>query len=58
MTAIVAGFILYTQSAGVVYTGAGAVACLVTVKIVKKVIRQDRPVIQRPGLKKRKTTYG
>ncbi|KAJ3856021.1 DnaJ domain-containing protein [Lentinula lateritia] len=57
VTALTAGFILYTQSSGVAYFASGAVACMIAVKIVKKMIRQERPVMQRPG-KKRKKTYG
>ncbi|KAJ4000801.1 DnaJ domain-containing protein [Lentinula boryana] len=57
VTALTASFFLYTQSSGVAYFGSGAVACMIAVKIVKKMIRQERPVMQRPG-KKRKKTYG
>ncbi|KAE9396060.1 PAP2-domain-containing protein [Gymnopus androsaceus JB14] len=56
VTALTAGFVLYTQSVGAAYFGAGATACLFSVKIVKKMVRQDRP-LQRKG-KKQKKTYG
>jgi len=57
VTGLSVGFFLYTKSAGVAYFGSGAIACMFAVKIVKKLVRQERPVMQRPG-KKRKKTYG
>ncbi|KZS95850.1 PAP2-domain-containing protein [Sistotremastrum niveocremeum HHB9708] len=53
VTALTALFFLYTRSLGVAYFIAGAVACSIFVKSVKKVIRQPRP----PGLSK-KVSYG
>ncbi|KAJ7273697.1 phosphatidic acid phosphatase type 2/haloperoxidase [Mycena haematopus] len=44
--------ILWTRSAGVAYCGAAAVACSLSVKILKHGIRQPRPVLGR------KKTYG
>jgi len=52
VTALTAVSILLTRSAGVVYFGAGAVACSLSVQILKRGIRQPRPVL---GKKK---TYG
>lgn len=43
---------LYTRSAGVIYFAGGALACIISAKIVKNTIRQQRPVHGR------KTTYG
>ncbi|KAI0068357.1 PAP2-domain-containing protein [Artomyces pyxidatus] len=56
VTGITACFILYTRSAGAAYFSLGAVACSVTVKILKRLLRQARPpqVTQR----KQKKTYG
>ncbi|KAI9454003.1 hypothetical protein F5148DRAFT_1277388 [Russula earlei] len=44
MVALTASAILYTHSVGVVYFCAGAVACTVSVKCVKQILRQARPV--------------
>lgn len=50
--------ILYTRSAGVLYFAIGAVFCSLSVKVVKKIIRQPRPTpINTPG-RKSKATYG
>ncbi|KAJ3733017.1 hypothetical protein DFJ43DRAFT_272771 [Lentinula guzmanii] len=49
---ITACFLLYTQSSGVAYFALGTAACIMTVKMIKKLIRQERP-----GNKRRKT-YG
>ncbi|KZV77725.1 PAP2-domain-containing protein [Peniophora sp. CONT] len=38
-----AAFLLYTRSAGVAYFAAGAVSCSLSVKVVKRLIRQERP---------------
>ncbi|KIK59909.1 hypothetical protein GYMLUDRAFT_261882 [Collybiopsis luxurians FD-317 M1] len=54
---LTAGFLLYTQSAGVAYFVAGAVSCMSAVKLIKKLIRQERPEVKWPG-KRRKKTYG
>ncbi|KAI0937267.1 hypothetical protein AcW1_001290 [Taiwanofungus camphoratus] len=53
---LTAGFILYTRSAGVAYFTVGAVVSSVTVKIVKRFVRQPRPVQTASG--RRKKTYG
>lgn len=50
-------FILYTRSAGVVYFAIGAVFCGLSVKVVKRIIRQPRPPINIPG-RKSKVSYG
>ncbi|KAF9264696.1 PAP2-domain-containing protein [Marasmius fiardii PR-910] len=47
----------FTKSMGVAYFTAGATACSVAVKIVKKMVRQPRPVIDR-RTKKVKKSYG
>ncbi|KAF9069647.1 hypothetical protein BDP27DRAFT_1222057, partial [Rhodocollybia butyracea] len=57
VTALTASFILYTRSAGVVYFALGSTACMFSVKLVKRLIRQERPVTQRSE-KKRKKSYG
>ena len=56
VTALTAGAILYTRSAGVVYFTAGAVVCSRTVKLVKKFVRQPRPLHPQPG--RQKKSYG
>ncbi|OCH96419.1 PAP2-domain-containing protein [Obba rivulosa] len=56
VTSLTAAFILYTRSAGAVYFAAGAVLCSITVKIVKRFVRQERPVQTITG--RRKKTYG
>ncbi|KAF8921319.1 PAP2-domain-containing protein [Mucidula mucida] len=43
VTGATASFLLYTRSVGVSYFAAGAVACSMSVKLVKKAIRQPRP---------------
>ncbi|KAH9854563.1 hypothetical protein C2E23DRAFT_775100 [Lenzites betulinus] len=52
---LTAATLLYTRSAGVAYFTAGAVLCSLTVKILKRCVRQPRPVVV-DG--KRKKTYG
>lgn len=52
ITALTALVCLYTRSAGVGFFAAGAVACVLSAKVVKGTIRQKRPVHGR------KTTYG
>lgn len=52
VTVVVILVCLYTRSAGVIYFAAGGLACVVSAKIVKNTIRQQRP------LHGRKTTYG
>ncbi|KAI0827372.1 hypothetical protein BC628DRAFT_1318522 [Trametes gibbosa] len=47
--------LLYTRSAGVAHFTAGAVLCSLTVKILKRCVRQPRPVVV-DG--RRKKTYG
>ena len=44
MTALALGACLHTRSAGVLYFGAGSIVCALTAKVVKRVIRQGRPV--------------
>lgn len=56
VTGLTAVFNLYTRSAGVCYFSAGAVLCSVSVKLVKRVIRQPRPP-HIPG-RKAKVSYG
>ncbi|KAJ7449794.1 hypothetical protein FB451DRAFT_1286566 [Mycena latifolia] len=53
VTALTASAILFTQSAGVAYFGAGALACSVSVQILKRGIRQPRPAFRQT-----KKTYG
>ncbi|KJA27178.1 hypothetical protein HYPSUDRAFT_35765 [Hypholoma sublateritium FD-334 SS-4] len=56
VTGLTAVFNLYTRSAGVFYFSAGAVLCSISVKLVKRVIRQPRPP-HIPG-RKAKVSYG
>lgn len=56
VTASTACFILYTQCAGVIYFTTGAVFCSLSVKVVKRIIRQPRPP-NLPG-RKLKISYG
>ncbi|EPT01560.1 hypothetical protein FOMPIDRAFT_56482 [Fomitopsis schrenkii] len=56
VTAITAAFVLYTRSAGVAYFAAGAVLCSMSVKVIKRFVRQPRPVQVIRG--KRKKSYG
>ncbi|KAI0649910.1 phosphatidic acid phosphatase type 2/haloperoxidase, partial [Trametes meyenii] len=55
VTTLTAAFLAYTRSVGVAYFVAGAVLCSITVKILKRCVRQPRPVIV-DG--RRKKTYG
>ncbi|KAI0772888.1 hypothetical protein BD413DRAFT_542912 [Trametes elegans] len=55
VTSLTACVVLYTRSAGVAYFALGAVVCSLTVKIVKRCVRQPRPVVVNG---KRKKTYG
>lgn len=43
VTALTAFAVIYTRSAGVAYFSAGALACTVSVKILKLVLQQARP---------------
>ncbi|KAG1715693.1 hypothetical protein ID866_1456, partial [Astraeus odoratus] len=52
VTTITALVCLYTRSAGVVFFGAGSLACAITAKLIKRAIRQKRPDHGR------KVTYG
>jgi len=54
--ALTACSLLYTRSIGVAYFAAGAVTCSLSVKVVKRLVRQPRP----PPIvgRKLKTTYG
>jgi dolichyldiphosphatase len=56
VTAITACTVLYTRSAGVAYFSAGALACAITVKLLKRILRQARPV--QSTQRKQKQTYG
>ncbi|KAH9937336.1 PAP2-domain-containing protein [Fomitopsis serialis] len=56
VTGITACFVLYTRSAGVAYFAAGAVLCSMSVKVIKRCVRQPRPVQVIRG--KRKKSYG
>ncbi|KAH9484290.1 putative J domain-containing protein [Psilocybe cubensis] len=56
VTSLTACFILYSRSTGVIYFTAGAVCCSLSVKVVKRLIRQPRPA-HNPG-RKMKVTYG
>ncbi|KAJ7109360.1 hypothetical protein C8R44DRAFT_884405 [Mycena epipterygia] len=53
VTALTASAILLTRSAGVAYFGAGALMCSLSVKVLKRGIRQPRP-----ALRNKKKTYG
>ncbi|ETW87237.1 hypothetical protein HETIRDRAFT_413567 [Heterobasidion irregulare TC 32-1] len=53
VTSLTAGVVLYSCSAGVAYFSLGAVACSLTVKVLKRVFRQPRPLHP-----KNKRTYG
>lgn len=55
--ALTACFILYTRSTGAVYFTMGAVLCSLSVKVVKRIIRQPRPPNPIPG-RKLKVSYG
>ncbi|EIN14015.1 hypothetical protein PUNSTDRAFT_95511 [Punctularia strigosozonata HHB-11173 SS5] len=44
VTSITACFLLYSRSAGIAYFCIGAVACSLSVKVVKKALRQPRPM--------------
>ena len=55
VTSLTACFILYTRSAGAAYFAAGAVFCSLTVKVLKRCVRQPRPVVVNG---RRKKTYG
>lgn len=56
VTALTAFTVLYTRSIGVFYFCAGALACTVSVKIIKRILRQARPV--QTAHRKQKHTYG
>ncbi|KAH8119889.1 hypothetical protein DFH11DRAFT_15513 [Phellopilus nigrolimitatus] len=49
VTGLTACCVLYTRSAGVAYFAAGAVACSLSVKVVKRIVRQPRPLHLTPG---------
>ncbi|KAJ7097942.1 hypothetical protein B0H15DRAFT_879140 [Mycena belliarum] len=53
VAALTASAILFTRSAGVVYFSTGALACSVSVQILKRGIQQPRP-----ALRQTKKTYG
>ncbi|KAI0634293.1 hypothetical protein C8Q77DRAFT_1217500 [Trametes polyzona] len=56
VTTLTASVLLYTRSAGVAYFVAGALLCSLTVKVLKRCLRQPRPVVVVDG--RRKKTYG
>ncbi|KAI0271363.1 hypothetical protein BC834DRAFT_859145 [Gloeopeniophorella convolvens] len=56
VTALTASVVLYTRSAGVAYFSVGALACSLTVKVLKRVLRQERPV--QITHRRQKQTYG
>lgn len=56
VTSLTACYLAYTRSAGVLYFVAGAIMCSFTVKGVKRILRQPRPVHLNPP--HRKLTYG
>ena len=53
---LTAAVVLYARSAGVAYFAVSAALCSVTVEIIKRFVRQPRPVMTIRG--KRKKTYG
>ncbi|KAF4579036.1 hypothetical protein EYR36_000845 [Pleurotus pulmonarius] len=57
VTGLSAVFLLYTRSAGVLYFTLGALLCSATVKLIKRAIRQPRPVVEH-AVGKRKVSYG
>ncbi|PCH34020.1 PAP2-domain-containing protein [Wolfiporia cocos MD-104 SS10] len=56
VTGLTAGFLLYTRSVGVAYFASGAVLCSLTVKIVKRFVRQPRPIQTKHD--RQKKSYG
>ena len=54
VTSLTALYIAYTHSAGAVYFSVGAVMCSLTVKAVKRIIKQPRPEHQH----QRKVSFG
>jgi len=58
VTGTVAGFVLYSQSAGVAYFALASVACSLSVKVVKRLIRQARPPAELLYKGKVKKSYG
>lgn len=56
VSSLTAVCVLYTRSAGVAYFVAGAVVCSRTAKLVKRVIREPRPLHPEPG--RQKSSYG
>ncbi|KAJ8520402.1 hypothetical protein ONZ45_g2792 [Pleurotus djamor] len=57
VTGLTAAFILYTRSAAALYFATGAVLCSLTVKLIKRAIKQPRPVVENK-LGKQKMSYG
>lgn len=57
VTALTAGFLLYTRSVGVAYFTTGALVCSLTVKVIKRCLRQPRPLQVVAGSKAKKS-YG
>ncbi|KIY70903.1 hypothetical protein CYLTODRAFT_408528 [Cylindrobasidium torrendii FP15055 ss-10] len=56
-TAATAALVLYTRSLDVAFFAVAAVGCSLTVKVVKRIIRQPRPVVEQNG-RRVKVTYG
>jgi len=55
VTALTICAVLYTRSAGVAYCSTGVLTCTVTAKLLKRILRQARPVTTH---RKQKQTYG
>ncbi|KAI8989107.1 hypothetical protein BD414DRAFT_577814 [Trametes punicea] len=58
VTTLTACVLLYTRSAGVAYFTVGAVLCSITVKLLKRCVRQPRPVTVVVNGRRRKKSYG
>lgn len=56
VTGLTAVVLLYTRSIGVAYFGVGAVACTISVKCLKQILRHARPV--QTTNRRQKQTYG
>jgi hypothetical protein len=56
VTGLTAIVLLYTCSIGIAYFGAGAVACTISVKYLKQILRHARPV--QTTSRRQKQTYG
>ncbi|KZP25420.1 PAP2-domain-containing protein [Athelia psychrophila] len=58
VTSLTACFLAHTRSVGVAYFVAGAVMTSLTVKVLKRILRQPRPVNIVPALQKGSKNYG